>query len=177
MPLPSPPLYVRGEYVIETYVCGVQLLTIEKPINRPSWWKGKFALFQMPVTTRRGVADTCPKADSPALTTSEGKGFYIQKCVLGEGGGELHAETAQSSVTVSFKLVIGGLTSVIFVVLDIVNLQFQGFPHSSVSKKSACNAGDLGSFPGSGRSPGEGNGNPLRYSSLENPWTEEPGRL
>ena len=36
-------------------------------------------------------------------------------------------------------------------------------------KASACNAGDLGSSPGSGRSPGEGNGNPLQYSCLENP--------
>ena len=38
----------------------------------------------------------------------------------------------------------------------------------SVGKESACNAGDLGSIPGSGRSPGEGNGNPLQYSYLEN---------
>ena len=37
------------------------------------------------------------------------------------------------------------------------------------SKASAWNAGDLGSIPGSGRSPGEGNGNPLQYSCLENP--------
>ena len=44
-----------------------------------------------------------------------------------------------------------------------------GFPCSSIGKKSACNAGDLGSIPGSGRSPGEGNGNPLQYSCLENP--------
>ena len=36
-------------------------------------------------------------------------------------------------------------------------------------KASACNAGDLGSIPGSGRSPGEGNGHPLQYSCLENP--------
>ena len=43
-----------------------------------------------------------------------------------------------------------------------------GFPHSSVGKESACNAGDLGSIPGSGRSPGEGNGNPLQYYCLEN---------
>ena len=39
----------------------------------------------------------------------------------------------------------------------------------SDGKESACNAGDLGSIPGSGRSPGEGNGNPLQYSCLENP--------
>ena len=44
-----------------------------------------------------------------------------------------------------------------------------GFPHSSVGKESACNAADLGSIPGSGRSPGEGIGYPLQYSwaSLE----------
>ena len=41
--------------------------------------------------------------------------------------------------------------------------------HSSVGKASTCNAGDMGSIPGSGRSPGEGNGNPLQYSCLENP--------
>ena len=44
-----------------------------------------------------------------------------------------------------------------------------GFPRSSIGKESACNAGDLGLTPGSGRSPGEGNGNPLQYSCLENP--------
>ena len=41
-------------------------------------------------------------------------------------------------------------------------------PGGSVGKESACNAGDLGSIPGSGRSPAEGNGNPLKYSCLEN---------
>ena len=40
---------------------------------------------------------------------------------------------------------------------------------SSQVKASACNAGDLGSIPGLGRSPGEGNGIPLQYSCLENP--------
>ena len=44
-----------------------------------------------------------------------------------------------------------------------------GFPGGSEVEESACNAGDLGSIPGSGRSPGEGNGNPLQYSCLENP--------
>ena len=45
---------------------------------------------------------------------------------------------------------------------------FQSFPGGSDGKESACNAGDLGSIPGFGRSPGEGNGNPLQYSCLEN---------
>ena len=44
----------------------------------------------------------------------------------------------------------------------------EGFPGSSDDKVSACNVGDLGLIPGSGRSPGEGNGNPLQYSCLEN---------
>ena len=44
-----------------------------------------------------------------------------------------------------------------------------GFPCSSVGKESACNARDPGLIPGSGRSPGEGNGNPLQYSCLGNP--------
>ena len=44
-----------------------------------------------------------------------------------------------------------------------------GFPGGSEVKASACNAGNLGSIPGLGRSPGEGNGNPLQYSCLENP--------
>ena len=43
------------------------------------------------------------------------------------------------------------------------------FPGGSDGKASAYNVGDLGSVPGSGRSPGEGNGNPLQYSCLENP--------
>ena len=46
---------------------------------------------------------------------------------------------------------------------------FTGCPRSSIGKESACSAGDLGSIPGSGRSPGERNGNPLQYSCLENP--------
>ena len=44
-----------------------------------------------------------------------------------------------------------------------------GFPGGSEVKVSACNVEDLGSIPGSGRSPGEGNGNPLQYFCLESP--------
>ena len=48
-----------------------------------------------------------------------------------------------------------------------------GFPGGSEGKATACNAGDLGSIPGWGRSPGEGYGNPLQYSCLENPMDGE----
>ena len=52
-----------------------------------------------------------------------------------------------------------------------------GFAGGSDGKASACNAGDPGSIPGSGKILGEGNGNPLQYPCLENPVEEEPGRL
>ena len=56
------------------------------------------------------------------------------------------------------------LKTLLFAIL----IQFY-FPGGSDSKASVYNAGELGSIPGSGRSPGEGNGNPLQYSCLENP--------
>ena len=54
---------------------------------------------------------------------------------------------------------------------------FWDFPSGSGSKESACNAEDLGLISGSGRVPGEGNGNLLYCICLENSWTEELGRL
>ena len=50
-----------------------------------------------------------------------------------------------------------------------IGYYYWGFPGSSDGKASAYNVGDPGSIPRSGRSPGEGNGNPLQYSCLENP--------
>ena len=44
-----------------------------------------------------------------------------------------------------------------------------GFPGGSLVKNRPANAGDVGSIPGLGRAPGEGNGNPLQYSCLRNP--------
>ena len=51
------------------------------------------------------------------------------------------------------------------------------FPGVTQMIESACNAGDLGWIPGSGRFPGEGNGNPPSILAWRIPWTEEPGRL
>ena len=50
-------------------------------------------------------------------------------------------------------------------------------PSSSDGKASVCNAEDLGLISGSGRSPGEGNGNLLQYPCWKIPWTDKPGRL
>ena len=60
-------------------------------------------------------------------------------------------------------LLNSGFSKVIFLVVAL-----GGFPGGSVGKESACNAGDAGSIPGSGRSPRKENGNPLEYSCLKN---------
>ena len=54
------------------------------------------------------------------------------------------------------------------VIIQVVNYDL-GFPDGSHGKASARSVGDLGSIPGSGKSAGEGNGNPLQHSCLENP--------
>ena len=56
----------------------------------------------------------------------------------------------------------------LFIFLEVVLWKPLRFPGSSAGKESTCNAGDLGSIPGLGRSPGEGKGYPLQYSGLEN---------
>ena len=58
-----------------------------------------------------------------------------------------------------------------------ISLDILGSPNGSRGKESACSAGDLGSIPGSERSLGGGHGNPLQYSCLGIPGTEEPGEL
>ena len=55
-----------------------------------------------------------------------------------------------------------------YIDIIIILCEYMGFPGGSAGKESACNAEDLGSIPGSGRSPGEGEGYPLQYSDLEN---------
>ena len=56
-------------------------------------------------------------------------------------------------------------------------MYIMGFPGVSDGKESACSAGDLGSIPGSGSSPGGGHGNSLQYSCLENSMDRGPGGL
>ena len=64
----------------------------------------------------------------------------------------------------------------IFMVIDMFYWLIW-LPRWLSSKESTCNAGDVGLIPGLGKSPGGGNDNPLQYSCLENPWTEQPGRV
>ena len=59
----------------------------------------------------------------------------------------------------------------------IIKINKQDFPGGSDGKVSVYSVRDPGSIPELGRSPGEGNGNPLQYTAWKIPWTEEPGRL
>ena len=61
--------------------------------------------------------------------------------------------------------------------IKYLGINLPTFPGESDSKESACIVGDLGSIPGLGRFPGEGNYYPLQYSGLENSRDREPGRL
>ena len=66
-----------------------------------------------------------------------------------------------------------GIEGISLVLIEIL----VGFLHSSVSKESACNAGDPGSIPRSGRSPGERNVTHSSILAWRIPWTDEPGKL
>ena len=61
------------------------------------------------------------------------------------------------------------------IVTEVTNLKWGNFPGGSDGKESACNEGDSGLTPGSGRSPGEGTNSSILAWKI--PWTEEPGRL
>ena len=68
----------------------------QKPVNRPGWWKGKFALFQTPATGGgKVVADFCPKAYSPTPDKAGGENFYKQRG--GSGGTTCRNSTAISN--------------------------------------------------------------------------------
>lgn len=98
----------------------VRLLASLKPIKRQAWWKVCFILeagkWWLEVGGRTPVQRSAPLPGQPV-----GKSFYRHR----EG---LQAETAQSARTVILKLVTGGLTSVISIVLGTVSLQFQFVP-------------------------------------------------
>ena len=98
------------------YNSGVWLIVSQKPIKRPDWWKGKFALFWM--LARRGI----PVQRLSTPTPSQWARSFIDRGRRGRP-----AVTAQSAVTVIWKLIISGLTSIIFVVLGTATLHFQGW--------------------------------------------------
>ena len=81
------------------------------------------------------------------------------------------------SVSICLFLLFRNIIDCFIFALYSATVLHHGFPGDSVVKNLSSNAGDVGSIPGSGRSPGEGNGNPFQYPCWEIPWTVETGRL
>ena len=77
--------------------------------------------------------------------------------------------TANQSLSCPFRGAISSSFSTQHFRQPFIGIKGEGFPGGSNGKASACNVGDPGSIPGLGRSPGEGNGNPLQDYCLENP--------
>ena len=79
-------------------MCGFQLLTAQKPINRPGWGKGKFGLFQVPATVGGGWQASVQRLTSPHPPAQTSRGLGVGESINRVRGGGLHAETAQSSL-------------------------------------------------------------------------------
>ena len=97
--------------------------------------------------------------------------MFVQEIPETEESGELQSTWSQRvrHDLWTKQQILRSLSSLWFNYVQLLKQYFWGFPGGSEVKVSACNARNLGSIPGSGRSPGEGNGNPLQYSCLENP--------
>ena len=101
-------------------------------------------------------------------------GLGLSVYFKGKHGQTLANPTEEEGNVAPFKLQLHLLfdLAIPFLEIDPTHIpsyvQHVGFPGGSDCKESACNAGDLGSILGSGRSPGEGNGNPLQHSCLQN---------
>jgi len=104
--------------------------------------------------------------DSPCLFSKKKWAPWGQTCRL--------SQLSASALLHSEWLGVQSQSSNILSKLEVV---ITWLPWWLSGKKSTCHCRRQGLSPGSGRSPGEGNGNPLQYSCLEIPWTEEPGRL
>ena len=116
-----------------------------------------FLLQCMKVKSESEVAQSCPTLGDPMYCSLAGSSVHgiFQARVLEWGA---HNTTSQNKT-----LRVGGR-------FDEIRFHriLKGFPCGSISKESTCSAGDLGSIPVLGRSPGEGKCCPLQYSGLEN---------
>ena len=132
-----------------------------------------YAMFQGLVTTLKCLAGCLTYWPHQSLPLSSDNPPCCRSEVPGSSGDQARAAKVRSSILSLPCLVLlpeawGGLEKV---------GQSAYLPWCLDGKEPACNAGDLASIPGLGRSPGERNGNPLSILACKIPWTEEPGRM
>ena len=167
---------------------------LENPKDRGAWWAAFYGVAQSRTQQQQGSQsphlglfssipavppgftskDTCslllPRFSTPVLTDLWGLPstlFSIHRPV-GRTNLAPDVQPSQSASSIHLPEMVCSELGIGFI-LDLSESTCNlGFPVGSVSKMSAFNAGDLGSIPELGRSPGEGNGNPLQYSCLEN---------
>ena len=97
--------------------------------------------------------------------------LFIRSCLLSFLPFSFHVRFAEALLTYGWTTLHNYYNVILSYYIISMRLYYnnQGFPGGAEVKASACSVGDLGLIPGLGRSPGEGNGNPLQYSCLENP--------
>ena len=147
----------------------------------------------MKVKSESEVSQSCPTLSDPMDCSLPGSSVHgiFQARVLEWGAiafSDIPLAVNENSCRSTSSAIFGGVTVLGFshfnrylvvfcCALICKSLMTNDFPGGSDGKASVYNAGDLGLIPGLGRSPGEGNGNPFWDYCLENPRTEEPGRL
>ena len=126
---------VKVMVVLPKGMCGLSgcLLTAQKPANRLGWWKGKSALLQMPATGAEGGWWMSVQRPIPPLTSRGWELLQTEVCV--GGGGELFTCRNSTAIFNSHLQMGSDLTSIILIVSDEVNLQFQG-PFVSIVLRS-----------------------------------------
>ena len=167
----------------------LQCSCLENPRDRAAWWASIYGVAQSRTRLKRLSSSS---SSIFILETGENllpcsfqplEAAWIPWFVASSSISRFIAPTSASTLTSSdfdFSVLHGPVNqsqlniigySPHFKILTHISIVicYTGFPGGSDGKESACNAVDLGSKPGSGRSPGEGNGNPLQYSCLENP--------
>ena len=115
------------------------------------WQNSDFGTFRNPAKIRASESDHDSNAESPVP------------------GSQTHRRSTSHSTQITSASAFMFLLKWLY--------RFLGLPWRLTCNKSTWSAGDMGSIPDSGRCPREGNGNPLQYSCLGNPWTEEPSWL
>ena len=143
-------------------LCPLWALWVQETRFWRSWQSSDFATFRNPAKITEQVRVTKTQMQMSPVPGSQAHGFRFPLC--------------SGSLGYLLLTLLRSLISWFHVSLTWL-YRFPVLPWRLSCNKSACSAGDMGSIPESGRSPGEGNGNPLHYSCPGNPWTEEPGAL